>query len=335
MKVLIVKTSSLGDIIHTFPALTDASKAIPGIEFDWIVEENFSEIPAFHPAVKKIIPVALRRWRKKWWSNHTRKEWQQFRDDVRFTTYDFIIDAQGLLKSAWITRLAKGTRCGFDRQSARESMAAWFYHRSFSIAKNQHAILRLRKLFSAIFRYDLHDTMPDYGIDYRNLKTNTQEKYLVFLHGTTWSNKHWPEEHWIALAKIANENDFVVKIPWGNETEFLRAQRIAGQRNIVLEKLDLKSMAQILVNASGVVGVDSGLVHLATALNTPVVSLYGPTDPRRTGTLGDSQRVLFGNYPCAPCLKRECKYPLSSSTLHPPCLAGVTPQQVWDILFIT
>ena len=126
MRVLVIKTSSLGDVIHALPALTDAARAIPGIRFDWVVEEGFAEIPTWHPAVDKVIPVAIRRWRKNLWQTFKSGEWRRFKQRIQSTKYDLVIDAQGLLKSAWLTRYVRAPVAGFDKNSAREPIAARF-----------------------------------------------------------------------------------------------------------------------------------------------------------------------------------------------------------------
>ncbi|HLB57655.1 MAG TPA: lipopolysaccharide heptosyltransferase I [Gammaproteobacteria bacterium] len=345
MRVLIIKTSSMGDVIHTLPALKDAGKFFPGMIFDWAVEENFAEIPRWHPLVKKIIPIALRRWRKNLFSRQTKIECKNFFKELRTEKYDFIIDAQGLLKSAFIARFARGIRCGFDRRSAREPLAAFFYQRQFSISKNQHAVTRVRELFSRVLNYSYTETALDYGIDRTNFyDKKSVDNYFVFLHGTTWDTKHWPEAYWIELATIANQNGFLVKLPWGNITERERAERIATAcpHVEVLPRLDLIGIATILAAAKAVVAVDTGLGHLAAALNVPTVSLYGPTNPALIGTLGQSQIHLSATFPCAPCVSRICTYqdthspfnppsPLKfPSPLKPPCFGTVRPSDVWN-----
>ncbi len=336
MRILLIKTSSMGDVIHTLPALTDAGKIFPAIRFDWIVEEHFAEIPAWHPLVDKVMPVALRRWRKNIFSPTLHAEWKKFHRELHKERYDFIIDAQGLLKSAWLTYMAKGVRCGPNWQSAREPLASLFYQRKFSIAKakEQHAITRMRSLFSAILGYPLPTTIPEYGI----APTQKTEKkdYLVFLHGTTWNTKHWPEEYWIELTKIANQHGWLIKLPWGNQHELERAQRIATQCKQVeiLPRLDLIGIASVLANAKAIVSVDTGLGHLAAALDVPTISLYGPTNPVLTGTQGKSQQHLSAKFTCAPCLSRKCIYPENSSLypVKPPCFTSLPPMTVWQSL---
>ncbi len=168
MRVLIVKTSSMGDVLHTLPSLTDAMRAIPGIRFDWVVEEGFAQIPTWHEAVDRVIPVAIRRWRKAWFSAQIKAERKAFREAVQARRYDAIVDAQGLVKSAaLVTRLAHGVKHGMDWQTAREPLASLFYNRRHHIAKQQHAVERTRELFAKSLGYakpDLGVTTPSHSI---------------------------------------------------------------------------------------------------------------------------------------------------------------------------
>lgn len=188
MQVLIVKTSSMGDVLHTLPALTDAMQAIPGIRFDWVVEEGFSQIPTWHPAVDRVIPVAIRRWRKNWFGSETRQQRCDFKRVVQERDYDVVIDAQGLIKSAaLITRIAKGSKHGQDSKSAREPFASWFYNHRHDIDKQQHAVERTRELFAKSLGYEKPDNKGDYAIAARFLTHLPADagQYLVFLHATT------------------------------------------------------------------------------------------------------------------------------------------------------
>ena len=202
MRVLLIKTSSLGDVIHALPALTDAARAIPGIKFDWVVEEGFAEIPTWHPAVDKVIPVAIRRWRKNLWQTIRSGEWKRFKQSVRATRYDLVIDAQGLLKSAWLTRYVKAPVAGLDKSSAREPIAARFYNRRLAVARGQHAVERVRQLFAIALGYDLPKGLGDYGLNVERLvELPRKNPYVLFLHGTTWDTKHWPEAYWRELTE--------------------------------------------------------------------------------------------------------------------------------------
>jgi len=336
MRVLIIKTSSLGDVIHTFPALTDASRAIPGIQFDWVVEESFAEIPAWHPNVQRVIPVAWRRWRKSLTSAQTRAELRECFKQLQLNSYDYIIDAQGLVKSALLGLMAKGVRCGYDGSSAREPLASLFYQRKFPAEKikNTHAITRIRRLVSDVLGYPLPLSTPEYGLDRQAFSANVVEKkYVMFLHGTTWATKHWPEEYWRKLAVLVTQQGIEVKLPWGNLVEYERAQRIAEEVNgvSVLPQLKLKELAGVIAGAKAIVAVDTGLGHLAAALNVPTVSLYGPTDPALTGALGESQVHLSVTYACSPCLSSKCFY-RDELPINPPCFSTLFPERVWEAL---
>lgn len=337
MRVLIVKTSSMGDVIHTLPALTDAGKVFPEIKFDWLVEENFAEIPTWHPLVEKIIPVALRRWRKNLFSFKTIAEITACRKELKKTRYDLIIDAQGLLKSVWLMFLAKGMRVGLNWQCAREPLVSLFYQKKHQAGKIKeiHAVQRMRNLFSSALSYSIVDSKVDYGIDRRKfLKINDEKPYILFLHGTTWPTKHWPEVYWSALANRVNECGLIVKLPWGNVAEQERAQRIAASCKYaeVLPRMQLADIAAVLAGAKAAVAVDTGLCHLAAALNVPTVSLYGPTNPILTGALGESQVHLSVRFPCAPCLSSTCSYRGFTNSIHPFCFTTLQPERVWESL---
>ncbi|HEX4044238.1 MAG TPA: lipopolysaccharide heptosyltransferase I [Gammaproteobacteria bacterium] len=333
MRVLLVKTSSMGDLIHVLPALTDAGSALPDISFDWLVEENFTVIPAWHPLVKNVIPVALRRWRKNIFSANTRAEWHLLRQQLQ-QPYDLVLDAQGLMKSALLTLFTKGTRVGLDWGSARERFAALCYQRTCQVNFYQHAVVRMRSLFSQALGYALPDTPPDFGIPRQLFQTASSaqqpEKYLVFLHGTTWVTKQWPESYWITLAQTAAQAGYRIKISGGSAEELARAERIAAHCNVVdvLPDLRIADMPALLVHAKAAIAVDTGFGHLAAALGVPTVSLYSSTDPAYTGALGPISAHLSAHFPCAPCLSRTCTY-RKPAVVFPACFETVPPEMVW------
>jgi heptosyltransferase-1 len=332
MRVLLLKTSSMGDLIHTLPALTDAGKAIPGIRFDWVVEDGFHEIPAWHPQVERVIPVALRRWRKNLFSATTRTEWRAMREALKQQSYDLVIDAQGLVKSAFVACFAKGPRAGLDFRSARESLAALAYHHKYTVNFYQHAVLRMRSLFSQALGYALPPTTPDFGLDRQRFHTGTvKEDYVVFLHSTTWASKQWPEEYWQELACLAQQDGLRIKINGGNEAELARAARIAATNPAIdlLPRLTIRQMAELLSGARAAVAVDTGFGHLAGALALPTVSIYGSTNPDYTGALGQSSIQLRTQFACAPCLKRNCDY-REAAVVTPACYGTLPPKLVWD-----
>lgn len=334
MRVLVIKTSSLGDVIHTLPAITDAAAALPGVRFDWVVEESFAEVPDWHDAVERVIPVALRRWRRHPLRTLLGAEWRGFRRRLRAHEYDRVVDAQGLIKSAWLARKAHGRRAGLDRRSAREPLASLAYHARYAVARDLHAITRVRQLFAQALGYSMPAGEPDYGIRRSRFQyTPPPRPYVVFLHGSAWTTKQWPEQYWQALAQRANEAGYQVRVPQGNDDERARAERIIADAPdaLVLSKGSLTDMATELANARGVVGVDTGLAHLAAALGVPAVTLYGPTRPGLTGTWGTAQQTLCADFPCAPCLRRECRY-TGEASVWPACFASLPAERVWEAL---
>ncbi len=337
-RVLLIKTSSLGDVIHALPALTDAGGARPELRFDWVVEENFAEIPGWHPQVDRVIPVALRRWRRRPWRAWRGQEWRQFRRELGAREYACVLDAQGLLKSALLCLSARGPRKGLAWRSAREPLASLAYHQRISVPRDQHAVTRLRQLFAAALGYPPPETPPDYGLNPAQFSGAAEQRaderpVLVFLHGTTWPSKHWPEPFWRELIRLAEQDGFAVRLPWGNESERQRAERLV--RNFAHAELippgNLHALAGELSRASAVVGVDSGPAHLAAALNIPSITLYGATRPDWTGVMGPRQVNLQADFPCAPCLRRECTW-RDPGRVSPACFGELPPTKVWNQL---
>ena len=326
MRVLVVKTSSLGDIIHTLPALTDAALALPGIVFDWVAEENFAEIPSWHPAVERVVPIAIRRWRKNILATWRSGEYRERHRELNQQRYDCVIDAQGLFKSAWISRWAGAPVMGLDKNSAREPLVALSYQRKFAVPWSLHAVERVRVLFSQSLGYELPATTGDYGLDksaFISEKSETRRR-VVFLHGTTRADKHWPEPYWQQLCARVTEAGYEVKLPWGNDTERERATRIAAISPLaqVLPRMSLRELAGVLVGSDAVVAVDTGLGHLTAALDVPALSLYGPTSPALIGAYGRHQIHLSAKALPTP----------AGAIVEPRVMAPLTPQVVWQAL---
>jgi heptosyltransferase-1 len=287
--ILFVKTSSLGDVVHNCPAVSDAARALPGAAIDWVVEAPFAGIAAMHPAVRRVIPVAVRRWRAALWKPSVWSELAQWRRELRAERYDAVLDTQSLVKSALISRAALGRRHGMDRASAREPLAASFYDVTHAVPRGLHAVERNRLLAAAALQYQKNDS-PDYGL---RVPGAERSGYVVLLTMTSRADKLWPEERWIALGRGLRAPTV---LPWGSEAERARAERIAHQigGSVLPKSLDLDSLAKLFSAARGVVGLDTGLTHLAAALGTPTVGIYCGSDPALTGLYGAPQAKNVG-----------------------------------------
>lgn len=290
-RILIIKTSSMGDVIHNLPIITDIHAHVPDVVVDWLVEEGFADLPRLHPGVSDIIPVALRRWRHSWYRRSVWREMRAFRDRLRSREYDLVLDTQCLLKSAVLARLARGTRCGLDADSAREPFAARFYEHRCHVPWRQHAVARTRALAACALDYPIPAGPPDFGIVAPTRPPELPRDYVVCLHATSWDSKRWPQRHWVDLCARLLDRGSTPLLPWGNAAERARADEIAravpGAR--VLPPLALRELAAILGGARAVIGVDTGLVHLAAALDRPTVALYIDTFPELTGVLAHTQ----------------------------------------------
>lgn len=335
MRVLILKVSSLGDVIHTLPAITDAIRARPDIKFDWVIDESYTEIARWHAAVDQVIVFPHRRWRRQIFRAVFKGEFLKLVRDLRRNYYDLIIDAQGQVgKTMWLALLAKGTRYGMDWSSVREPVVSLAYQKKYPVPKGQHAVERLRQLFARSIGYKLPNTPGDYGIDReKRFAVRVQPKRLMFLHGTSWITKEWPETFWAELIQIAAREDYAIQMTWGNELEKQRASRLAKNRpNVrVLDRMVVTELATEMAACSGVVAADTGLGHVAAALSVPTVSLYGPTSSGLTGAYGESQKYIQSKFECAPCLQKQCNYN-GSSAVQPACFEEIPPTRVWNEL---
>lgn len=286
-QILLIKTSSLGDVVHNLPVVSDIRRHLEGVAIDWVVEKSFAAIPALHPGVRNVIPLELRRWRSTWLSASTRAEWRAFVRQLQSRAYEAVIDTQGLLKSAVVARFAcSSDRVGLDWHSAREPLRP-FYHRTFRVPWDMHAVERNRRLAALAFGYRAEGP-PDYGVEVPPPTASwlSRGRYAVLLHATSHPRKLWPERCWIELGEELLRSHVVPVLPWGSAEEEERARRLAQRLPpgaCVAPRLALGELAAVLAGARAVVGVDTGLTHLAAALHVPCVGVYGATDPRATG----------------------------------------------------
>lgn len=297
--ILLVKTSSLGDVLHNLPVVSDIVRHYPHAQIDWVVEEGFAALPGLHPMVRNVIQVAVRRWRGSLMSAATRSEIKKFRQTMAGLHYDIAIDTQGLFKSALLMKSVQGLRCGFDWQSARESIASLLYQRTFKVAKGQHAVERNRQLAAQALGYEL-SAAADYGICAP--PALVKGTYAVLLHATSRADKLWNEAGWIELGCYLHEKNIRCFLPWGNKAENERSLKLAASipDAVAPPRLSLDEAAALLGGARAVIGVDTGLAHLAAALGVPTIGIYTMTDPALTGLYAGKCAINLGNIRCAP-----------------------------------
>ncbi len=301
MRILLIKTSSLGDVVHNLPVVTDLRARFPAATIDWVVEESFADIPRLHPGVSEVIEVAVRRWRRSALAPSVWREIGALRRRLRAERYDLAIDTQGLLKSALITRMAPTRRCGYAADSAREPLASRFYDARFSVPKALHAVERNRRLAAQAGGYQITGA-PDYGIAVPSAPAlcvpgGTPGPTAVLLTATSRDDKLWPEENWAALGQELEARGLHCLLPAGNDAERERATRLAGRipRARLLPPSGLAELAGHLAAARIVVGVDTGLVHLAAALGRPALALFSASNPALTGVLARTPAINLGS----------------------------------------
>ena len=291
----------MGDVIHALPVVSDVRAARPDAVVDWVVEESFADLPRLHPGVSEVIPVAIRRWRRAWFSAASRAERRRVRERLAAARYDLVLDLQGLVKSALVARWAPGPRAGFSFRCAREPVAALLYHRRYDVDMTRHAIERLRELAGAALDIR-HDGLPVFGLRAPGMAAtglaspSGDRPAAVLLHATSRVEKQWPEASWHALIDRLAASGLVPVLPWGSEAERLAAQRLAQRHAaaVVAPRMSLAQCAALLGAARCVVGVDTGLTHLACALDVPTVALFAATPAWRFGPYWTERAVGLG-----------------------------------------
>jgi heptosyltransferase I len=312
-RICLIKTSSMGDVIHALPVVSDIKQALPGARIDWVVEEAFADLPRLHAGVDRTLPVAIRRWRKSLTAAQTRLQIRQFRAELRARgRYDTVLDLQGLYKSALIACAATGPRVGFSFRCTREPLAALVYARRYSVDMKAHAIERLRQLAAQAFRYPLVG-LPRFHIaaDGADQIVTAPRPYVVLLHATSRAEKLWPIACWQELIVQLTGCGYGCVLPWGSDAEREQAVTLASitpATAVVPPRLTLKQCAALLAGADAVVGVDTGLTHLAAALDRPTISIFGATQAWRFGPYWSKMAVNLGG---------QGKWPTSAEVLTP------------------
>lgn len=322
MRILIVKMSALGDIIHALPVLDYLRQAVPGVAIDWVVEEQNKTILEGHPLIRNVISINTRTWRKTPFSANTIREINAIVTQLRSESYDAVFDLQGNIKSGIITRLAGvPERYGFDRNGVRESLNLIFTNHHIPLGPEDHQISnRSLKIVSSAFGEDytsfdignyIHTGPEDDQAAEELLHTISGKTYILFHTGTTWETKKWHQKGWLELGQLVLDRFPTASIlfSWGNEQERDEAQKLAdelGSRAVLLPRLQLKSFCALLKKVDLVVGGDTGPVHIAAAVGTPTLSFYRSTDAKRNAPQGPTHIALQSSMHCTRCLKRSC-----------------------------
>ncbi len=308
MRILVVKTTSMGDVVHTLPAVTDMRCALDGVQIDWLVEQPFAAIAALHPGVSRVIPIQFRKWRKRFWAADVRGMVRMRLDELRAHQYDWIIDFQGLLKSAVFARAARrGSRAlvaGYDRASIREPLASCLYQRTATVSRSLQAVERNRRLAAQLLGYDL-PPKADFGIEAR-LDAGAhawlpRSAYAVLIPAASRVEKLWPEPDWLAVADRLKSAGLPCVLLWGSKEEHARTQRLAERAGAIVPPfLTVADAAGLLAAARLVVGLDTGFTHLAAALGRPAVGIYCDHDPGLAGVTGPAFAVSLGGKAAPP-----------------------------------
>ena len=309
MRILLVKLSSLGDVVHTLPVVQDILAAMPAAQIDWVVEKAFAPLLVPVTGLQRIIPCELRRWRKSLGSAHTRHAWRAFKADLQAAHYDAVIDLQGLTKSAVVARLAKltatGRRYAMANQtdgSGYEAPTRWVADVAISLAPRIHAVARGRLLAARALGYDAQalGIAPNYGLKPTlafNLQGLTATKTIAFIHGSSRQDKTWPLHHWVALGQRLAAHGYRVALLHGSPQELATSEAIAAGlagNGIVWPLQSLDALTQQLATCHGAIGVDSGVSHIAVALDLPHVQIYNFPTAWRTGPLSaEHQSSVF------------------------------------------
>jgi heptosyltransferase-1 len=284
LKILLVRVSSMGDVLHNMPVVNDLLRHAPDAQIDWVVEEAYAHLVALHPGVRKIIPFALRRWRKTLLSRTTRHEMKRFYTDLRAEQYDIVLDTQGLLKTGIIMGLARlshgGKKVGLangTEGSGYEAASRIFHTDSLPVDSHTHAVLRGRLVAAHACAYQV-DTPASFGLRVPDLQPVwlPATPFATFFHGTAGASKKWPRANWIAIARTLAEKNMPILLPWGSAEEKIEAEQMADHmpNAIVLPKLSMQEAIILAQRATLAIGVDTGLTHIAAAYETPTIEIY-------------------------------------------------------------
>lgn len=323
MRILIIKTSSLGDIIHALPVLEYLRQVEPTASIDWVVDEAFVDLVSGNPLINRVLLVAFRSWKKAPFSWHTWQEIVSLIKSLRQERYDLIFDLQGNLKSGLVCAFGRApVKVGFSKANQQECLNGFFTNRKVNfLPSDKNAVQRYLRIVSNSFSIPLESfepssdiyTSPDDNACAQQMIGAVKGRPLILFHnGTTWATKLWHAEGWKQLAGtlLLRYKQAVILLSWGNAEEHALAEEIAGHigsRAVVLGKMSLKQFVAVLKRVNLVAGGDTGPIHLAAAVGTPTVSFYRCTDGSLNGPLGSHHIVVQSPLSCTKCLRKSCE----------------------------
>ncbi|MDD3759298.1 MAG: lipopolysaccharide heptosyltransferase I [Acidithiobacillus sp.] len=343
MRVLLVRLSSLGDVLHTLPAITDLQRNGKDVELDWLIEPAFAPIARWHPGVREVLPFSLRS--RQGGLGTLLGQLRELRRQLRTQRYDLVLDSQGLFKSALLARLAGTTVAGLSPRSAREPLATYLYGQRHAVPWGPTAIQRNRELFAQVFASPRPSGLADFGLQKQAVSWRAENlalaagkdalPFVLGLHATSraWQNKEWPLRHWITLAHSLADAGYDLALPAMGAREQERVATIAAAADNVraLPQMDLEGLGQVMLQARAFVGMDTGLSYLAAALGLAGVTLYGPTASEQENMPGSAQAILQSTENCAPCGSTRCRR-IHQPEEPIPCQEGMQPTMVWERL---
>jgi len=296
-KVLIVRTSSLGDIIHTLPVAYDVKQALPDAQLDWLVEESFADVCSLSPSIDTVVKTAFRRWRKEPFSKSTRLEIRLIKARLREAQYDAVIDTQGLLRSAWAASWTKAKTYGYSRDTIREPLASFLYKETRRMPENIGTVRRYRRMVANCLGYPIDEEHPHFALRApKTLPCTLPQTFASLFVSTSQDRKHWQEARWRELLHALKEMSLDAVLFWGNEKEKDRAERIAAgiPSAHVLPRMPIRDVASVIAKSRIGIGVDTGLMHLAAALAIPCVGIWVDTKPENISLIGEGDCATIG-----------------------------------------
>ncbi|MFN8006583.1 MAG: lipopolysaccharide heptosyltransferase I [Terriglobia bacterium] len=336
-RLLIIKLGSIGDVVHTLPALATLRQAFPDAELDWLVERKARPILQGNTAIHEVIEADTHRWRKSWWAPGTWLEMKGLFQKLRARSYDVVIDFQGLWKSASMGYFSHSRKfIGFAKGALKEPGCRLFYQETISPSPQSiHVVERYLDLVrnltdvEPVYQFELPTLQEDEASVSAQLTASRLGRFVIFNPGGGWTTKNWLPENYAKLHDMI-QSDFGLRsvVTWGPGEEILVEKMINSCRSTPPVKIPTTILQFIALvrKAALFVGGDTGPLHIAAACGTPVVAIYGPTDPARNGPFGQLEWVASEKVPCGPCYLRRC------TKFQNECLRKIEVEHVYRLM---